>query len=126
MSLAAAERPQESLRLKGKVEGGEFHPDMEEENGAASELEWRSLWAERTDGSSVFKRSKVWVGEGTLGVSAGGQEELCGCYQGIVMISWFFYFSLIPPAPHFPYFSAGWPWGGGGGVSELPWLFCKL
>lgn len=41
MSLAAAERPQESLRLKGKVEGGEFHPDMEEENGAARELEWK-------------------------------------------------------------------------------------
>lgn len=79
----------------------------------------RSLWAERTDGSSVLgvhiKRSKVWVrGPWAQCWRPGGTVWVC--YQGIVMISWLSYFSLISPAPHFPFFSAGWPWEGEGHI----------
>lgn len=93
---------------------------MKEENGAARELEWKKplgredRWILRV--RSTYQEEQG-MGEGTPGLSAGGQEELCGwCYQGIVMISWLSYFSLISPAPHFPFFSAGWPWGGEGHI----------
>lgn len=84
-AAAVAVRPQESLRLKWKVERGEFQPDMKEENGAARELEWKKplgrgdRWILRV--RSTYQEEQG-MGEGTPGLSAGGQEELCGCVIG--------------------------------------------
>lgn len=65
------------------------------------------------------------MGEGTPGTVLRPVEVVWVCKQGIVMILLFsFQFNLTSfPLPIFPCRMAV---GEEGGVSELPWIFCKL